>query len=133
MSVSRSQILIIDDDKVVRNLIGKVLAHEGYEVLEARDGAEGLQLYRKSFPDLVITDLVMPEKEGLETIREIRQAYPCVKVIAMSGGGRSGGEDYLKLATKLGATRTLTKPFLKDEMLALVEAVLEEQSTLTED
>ncbi len=120
------QILVIEDDLTVRELILRTLSKAGYDVLSAEDGVEGLSVFRENHPDLVITDIVMPQKEGLQTIIELRQQSPAVKVIAMSGGGRHANEDYLKLARKLGAHRTVSKPFMRDEMLAAVREVLGE-------
>lgn len=120
------QILIIEDDFAVRELILQTLSKAGYEVIAAEDGVEGLNLFREKNPDLVITDIVMPQKEGLQTIIEMRQESPGVKVIAMSGGGRYSNADYLKLARKFGARKTVAKPFMRDEMLAAVREVLAE-------
>jgi DNA-binding response OmpR family regulator len=120
------QILIIEDDFAIRDLILQTLTKAGYEVIGAEDGVEGLNLFRENNPELVITDIVMPQKEGLQTIIELRQASPTVKVIAMSGGGRYSNTDYLKLAQKFGARRTVTKPFMREEMLTAVREVLAE-------
>jgi DNA-binding NtrC family response regulator len=124
-SASR-QILIIEDDSAVRELILQTLSRAGYQVIGAEDGQQGLNLFRANNPDLVITDIVMPQKEGLQTIIELKQEAPGVKVIAMSGGGRHCNVDYLKLARKFGARRTVSKPFMRDEMLAAVREVLAE-------
>src|SRR4051812_49974789 len=118
------QILVIEDDFAVRELILQTLSKAGYQVIAAGDGVEGLNLFREKNPALVITDIVMPQKEGLQTIIELRQQSPDVKVIAMSGGGRYCNADYLKLAKKFGARATLTKPFMRDEMLDLVRETL---------
>jgi DNA-binding response OmpR family regulator len=121
-----SQILVIEDDNAVREFIRQTLSKAGYDVIAAGDGVEGLDKFRASHPDLVITDIVMPQKEGLQTIIEMRQQAPNVKVIAMSAGGRYSNMDYLKLARKFGARATLTKPFMRDEMLDLVRETLGE-------
>lgn len=121
-----SQILVIEDDNAVREFIRQTLSKAGYGVIAAGDGVEGLDLFRAQKPDLVITDIVMPQKEGLQTIIELRQQAPDVKVIAMSAGGRYSNMDYLKLARKFGARATLTKPFMRDEMLDLVRETLGE-------
>jgi DNA-binding response OmpR family regulator len=120
------QILVIEDDFAVRELILQTLSKAGYQVIAAGDGVEGLSLFREKNPALVITDIVMPQKEGLQTIIELRQQSPGVKVIAMSGGGRYCNADYLKLARKFGASRTVSKPFMRDEMLAAVRELLAE-------
>ena len=121
-----SQILVIEDDRAVRELMLHTLSRAGYRVLSAEDGNEGMNLFRTEHPDLVITDIVMPQKEGFETIMALRKEQPGVKVIAMSGGGRHGTEDYLQVARKLGACRTVSKPFLRDEMLRVVREALED-------
>jgi len=112
------QILVIDDDAIVRNLIGKMLEDSGFEILYAGNGVEGLKMV-ESNPEieLVITDLIMPEKEGIETIRELKQNRPEIKIIAISGGGRVNADNYLHLATLLGANAILTKPFTKSELI----------------
>jgi len=120
------QILVIEDDFAVRELILQTLSKAGYQVIAAGDGVEGLNLFREKNPALVITDIVMPQKEGLQTIIELKQEAPGVKVIAMSGGGRYCNADYLKLAKKFGARRTVSKPFMRDELLASVKEVLAE-------
>lgn len=99
-------IIIIDDDDQIREMLMEMLVREGYEVLPASNGKEGIRLYRERQTDLIITDIVMPEKDGLETIMELRKDFPEVKVIAMSGGGRNGPESYLQVAKRLGAVRT---------------------------
>jgi CheY-like chemotaxis protein len=118
--------LLIDDDKSVRAVINAALSDAGYEVLEATDGKEGLKSYQNSPTDLVITDLVMPEKEGIETIIELLREFPNVKVIAISGGNRYGADSNLSVAKRLGAQRTLTKPFKIPELIQAVRGVLEE-------
>ena len=119
-----AKILIIDDEEQVRLYLRSILEPEGHEVVEAPDGKVGLQLYREEPVDLIITDVFMPEKEGLETIRELRREYPEVKIIAISGGGRTGNLDFLPLAKTFGALRTLAKPFDRQEMLDAVQEVL---------
>lgn len=119
-----ARILIIDDDMAVRAVIKGALSDEGYEVLEAADGNEGLKCYQNSPTDLVITDLIMPEKEGIETIVELRREFPEVKIIAISGGTLYGSSDNLRMAERLGARRTLTKPFKIPDLLEAVREVL---------
>lgn len=117
-------ILIIDDDNQFRTMLRKMVERNGYEVIEASDGKEGIKLYRKNPTDLIITDLIMPDKDGIETIQELRKDFPDVKIIAISGGGRLGPHDYLHLAKMLGAQRTLTKPIELDELLKAIEELL---------
>jgi two-component system, chemotaxis family, chemotaxis protein CheY len=117
-------ILVIDDEEPVRTVLRQMLEKEGYEVEEAPDGAVGLSLLQDHPIDLVITDLFMPEKEGIETMREVQKSFPQVKIIAMSGGGRMGKLDFLPMAESFGAQRTLAKPFERKELLETVRAVL---------
>lgn len=115
-------ILIIDDDTDILEIISKILEREDYKVFIASNGNEGLQII-KSTPeiDLVIIDLIMPEKEGIEIIREIKEDFPHIKTVAMSGGGRSATNNYLSLAKFLGADLTLKKPFGTEELLKSVQ------------
>lgn len=117
-------ILVIDDERPVRAVLRQMLEKEGYEVEEAPDGAVGMKLLHDHIPDLIIIDLFMPEKEGIETMIEVRKHFPQVKIIAMSGGGRTGALDLLPMAESFGAQRTLAKPFERKELLAAVRAVL---------
>lgn len=118
------RILLVDDDDTFRKALRMSLARMGHDVVEARDGKEAVRLIREDPPDVMITDLVMPEKEGLETIDEVRRQYPDLKIIAMSGGGRVNGSDYLKIARAMGADRVLAKPFSVDEIAASLAELL---------
>lgn len=115
------KVLVIDDDRPINKLIKFILENENHYVLSAFDGIEGLKIL-KSNPDidLVITDIIMPEKEGIETIIEIKKSYKNTKIIAISGGGKLKPEGYLKLAKKLGADQVLEKPFDEDTLINLV-------------
>jgi CheY-like chemotaxis protein len=115
------KILLIDDDPLVRRVISRILKYEGYELLLADDGRRGLELFRSEQPELVITDIIMPGKEGIETIQEIRAISPDAKIIAISGGGRIGNTDYLSIAEKFGAREVLSKPF---EPAQLTDSIL---------
>ena len=119
-----ASILIIDDDLPIRDLLRDTLTRSGYSIRTAANGIEGLQLYRAQSPELVITDMVMPEQDGLSTIMELRRISPGVRIIAMSGGMVQKPELYLQFAEKLGADRVLLKPFLLEELLKLVTEVL---------
>jgi DNA-binding NtrC family response regulator len=119
-----AKILIIDDDIQIREMLRQMLENEGFEVADAPDGKVAIQLYRKDPADLIITDLIMPEKEGIETIRELIDDFPDVKIIAMSGGGIIRPEPYLNLAKKLGAIHTFTKPIERDELLGKIREIL---------
>jgi len=118
------KILVIEDDEQVCSMLKIVLEEEGYAVIDAPNGKVGMRLYRENGADLVITDLIMPEKEGIETIRELKRDNPNVKIIAMSGGGIIKPEEYLKIAERLGVQRTLTKPFKREEILEAVSELI---------
>ncbi|WP_299982521.1 response regulator [Desulfobacula sp.] len=97
------QILIIDDEAPIRKMLRILLEKNDYAVIDAQDGSQGVKLFKEHKPDLIITDLIMPEKEGLETIIEIKKLNLDTKIIAISGGGVVGPETYLDLAKNLGA------------------------------
>jgi CheY-like chemotaxis protein len=120
-----ARILIIDDEAMIRELLMEMLEREGYETITASDGKDGMRVYRENPADLIITDIIMPEKEGIETIMEIRRDFRDAKVIAMSGGGRIGSETYLQIAKAFGANGTLAKPFDRQELLKQVHEILE--------
>lgn len=121
-----AKILIIDDEEQVRSFMRKILQLSGHEVIEASNGKMGLKLYSDNPADLIITDLIMPEKEGIETILEIKGSDPAAKIIAISGGGQVLAEDYLSLAKGLGAFSTISKPFSRAKMMEVVKAALED-------
>jgi two-component system, chemotaxis family, chemotaxis protein CheY len=118
------KILLIDDDPLVRRTIERILQKNGYDVHLAADGLEGLRTFRTLQPDLVITDLIMPVKEGLDTIRLLRTWSPEAKIIAISGGGRVANSDLLAEAAVLGASVVIAKPFEADELLVKVSNCL---------
>jgi DNA-binding NtrC family response regulator len=118
------QILVIDDEPQIRSLLKIMLEREGFDVITASDGKEGMKLFSKATVDLVITDIVMPEKEGTEIIRELRKGYPDIPVIAISGGGRNSSESYLKVAKLLGAVAILEKPVDKETLVTAVKNAL---------
>jgi CheY-like chemotaxis protein len=120
-----ARILTIDDDDDCRYLLRHILEHAGYEVVEARDGREGIEHYRTAPTDLIVTDLFMPEQEGLETIGQLRQEFPAVKIIAISGGGRTGNSNLLNAAERFGASCTLRKPINFEELRDTVHVLLE--------
>jgi DNA-binding response OmpR family regulator len=118
------RILIIDDDPRIRAMLKKILTDSGYEIEEAEDGDEGVELFRKNPADLVITDIIMPEKDGISTIIQLKKEYPAVKIIAMSAGGRIEAKLYLESAKALGAKHSLHKGFDKNELLRVVRELL---------
>jgi CheY-like chemotaxis protein len=122
-----ARILLIDDDDSVRTMLRQTLTHFGHTVIEARNGKEGLNLFPGARADLVITDIVMPEKEGLEVLMELRQEQPPVKIIAMSGGGRGMAADYLRTAKLMGAAKVLTKPFSNEVLMAAINELVPER------
>lgn len=115
-----ARILIIDDEPQVRTMLRKILEYEGYEVVDAKDGKDGLNLFRNRPIDLVITDLIMPEKDGLQTIKELRQIVPGIRIIAISGGGRFDPRDFLKVAKTFGAHRAFSKPVENNRLLRAI-------------
>ena len=112
-------ILLIDDEENFRSVIRQVLVNAGFEVIEADNGAQGIQYFYEKPADMIITDIIMPEKEGIETIIELKKSFPNVKLIAMSGGGWYGTDIDFDMAKKLGA-KTLDKPFALQELLDAV-------------
>jgi len=116
-------ILLIDDEKPFRAVIKQVLTRAGYDVVEAANGVEGINRFYEQPTDMIITDIIMPEKEGIETIIELKKAHPEVKLIAMSGGGWYGTDIDFDMAKKLGA-RTLDKPFELQELLDVISELL---------
>jgi len=119
-----ARILIIDDEPQIRSMLMLMLERDGYEVIEAPDGVEGIKIYRQNPADLIITDLIMPNKDGIGMIIDLKKEFPDVKIIAMSGGGLNKPDGYLKGAKKLGAACTLTKPIDREEMLEAVRDTL---------
>jgi len=121
-----AKILVFDDEPSILLMIKKMLEKEGHEVDIALNGREGIELFEKNKPDLLITDILMPEKEGLETILELRRKYPELKIIAISGGGRIGPDGYLPSAKLFGADLVFQKPLIQKEFLLAVSILLNE-------
>jgi CheY-like chemotaxis protein len=121
-----SRILVTEDDDAYRKVLRTVLHRAGYEVVEARDGTEAVAYVRRESPDLIVTDILMPGCDGIETMMAVRQLRPGMRVIAISGGGRIHPADFLHMASKLGARRTLAKPFSNAQFLETVAEVLAE-------
>ncbi|MDA0747084.1 MAG: response regulator [bacterium] len=116
-----ARILVIDDDYEIRLALRKLLELSGYEVIEAANGHDGARLYSRNPVDLIITDIFMPDKDGVEVLLELRTDYPDIKVIVISGEGRN----FLPAAQDFGALRTFPKPFPSQELLQAVKELLE--------
>ena len=120
-----AKILVIDDNRLVRDTVQMVLTAAGYEVIVAAEGRQGVKSFALAQPDLVITDIIMPEKDGIEVVTELRRMNPAIPIIAISGNDSMGMRDlFLTSAHKLGAQRTLTKPFDPDELIDVVSELL---------
>jgi len=120
-----ARILLVDDNPRLRATARKILALAGHEVVEASDGVEALACYRAAPADLVITDVYMPEGDGIETTIRLTQEFPGIRLVVMSGGGFVDRESILETAGRLGAGGTLPKPFSKEQLLAAVDAALQ--------
>ena len=119
-----ARILIIDDVDLVRFTLRQILEKAGHEVLDAANGREGISLQQASPADVIITDIIMPEMEGVETIIQLRREYPQVPIIAISGGGRVGNKEYLELARKFGARHVFGKPLDRRAFLQAIDESL---------
>lgn len=127
-----ASILVIDDDVQILWIIRKILEKEGHQVISAPDGEKGLELYRNAPYDVVITDMIMPNKSGINLIDDILRDYPDAKIIAISGGGAIEAERYLQIAKSLGVVRALTKPFSMQTLLKAVNEALSKSSEAKE-
>jgi YesN/AraC family two-component response regulator len=121
-----TKLLIIDDEESIRKVFKRFLVAEGYEVRVAEDGVEGIEIFREMRPDVVITDIVMPNKEGLETIGEMKKINPDARILAISGGGYNPAEIYLRNAQLLGADAILMKPFRVQSLIGEIKKLLGE-------
>lgn len=119
-----ARILVIEDDQSYRSMLRYMIERAGHQVVDASNGVNGLAIYRDEPADLVITDIFMPHKGGLDIIRQLREVDPDVKVIAISGSALSGPEDHLEAASEMGAHRVFSKPFRRAELLAAIDDVL---------
>jgi CheY-like chemotaxis protein len=118
-----AHLLVIEDDDLLREIIAVTLRHAGHSVAEAVEGRQGCELFHAQPADLVLTDLIMPGQEGIETIMQLRQTQPDLPIIAMSGGA-THARFYLEIAAKLGARRILAKPFTAEDLLRSVHDLL---------
>jgi CheY-like chemotaxis protein len=124
MAATGGSILIIDDDPAVSRTLSLILTRAGYKVSTAAGGRTGLELLTSGAFDLVLTDIIMPELDGIEAIRKIRTDHPGLRVIAMSGGGQIDKADFLHMAETLGADRVIEKPVRSEKLLELVDTVM---------
>ena len=120
-----TRVLVVDDDEQMREMLAELLADEGYDVTKASDGEQAVALLREQPADLLITDIIMPNQEGVETIRIVASDFPEIKIIAISGGGRLGPDSFLPAAEKFGAHRVFAKPFDPDDLLVTVKELVE--------
>jgi YesN/AraC family two-component response regulator len=118
------KILIIDDEPYILLMLKKMIEKIGHEVDLASNGRDGMELFEKEPADMVITDIIMPDKEGLEIILEMKKTHPDLKIIAISGGGRISPESYLECARHFGASRVFQKPFKQKEILSAVKELM---------
>jgi DNA-binding NtrC family response regulator len=122
-------ILVIDDDPLVGKTVQRMLRIDSWDVRLACDGRDALEQISVRAPDLVVTDIIMPDMEGLEIIVALQKSNPHIPIIAVSGSSRSNDVDYLEYAEKLGAFATLTKPFRREELLSIVRRAFSETSS----
>ena len=126
--MDNKSILLVEDDPQLRLVLSHILAREGYDVTEAEDGDIALRKIAEHPYDLVVMDIIMPNKEGIETILELRKTYPDLKIIAMSGGSRSNAYDPLHIAQNCGANFVLSKPFEPSDIRNAVKLCWPQQS-----
>jgi len=117
-------VLIVEDDEDLREMIKISLIKNKYTVLEAGDGKEAITKFKPSITDLIITDIIMPQEEGLKVIMKIREIKPEIKIIAISGGGKAGPGSYLNVAKALGANAVFSKPFSINDLLNKVKELV---------
>lgn len=117
-------ILIVEDDSELREMLALSLTRRKYTVIEAVNGKDAIVRFKPSITDLVVTDLIMPEEDGLKVIMKLRELKPALKVIAISGGGKAGPGSYLNLARALGADAVYSKPFSINELVARIEEMI---------
>ena len=124
LGASCRTVLVIDDDPDIRHSLESLLESYGFQVALARNGAQGLAAFRRIEPDLVLTDIVMPVQDGIETILTMRRERPDARIIAMSGRGAVGNADYVDIAARLGADAAIPKPFEGSKLIAAVQALM---------
>ena len=119
-----AHILVIDDEEPIQDVLRQTLEHAGYDVTVAANGIEGLKAFRENPADIIIVDMIMPQKDGIETIMDLKIEAPDAKIIAVSGGGATGPKDYLEIAEGIGASHILPKPITRDDLLRTVRRLL---------
>lgn len=119
-----ARVLVVDDEEIIRQMLRRGLQQAGHDVDEAADGNEALRLQRENPADVIVTDIIMPEKEGMELILLLKREFPDTKIIAISGGGRIGAQGYLELAQRFGAARVFGKPFELAELTDAIDELL---------
>ncbi len=124
VAISRPTILVVEDDDMVIGTLNVLLADDGYGVIAARNGTEGRAAYAENRPDLVITDIIMPNETGISLTASIRRTDPSAKIIAISGSGTIGNTNFLEMAKELGANAAIAKPFDPEELLSVVRSLL---------
>src|SRR5262245_42634294 len=122
-----AKILVVEDDAQMRLLLRRALEAAGHQVVDAENGAKGLKRFGESHADLVVTDIIMPDKEGIQTIIELKQSDPQIKVLGISGGGRTENLEFLRIAKKSGADRVMAKPFRTADFVKTVAELLAQE------
>ena len=122
-----SGILLVEDDKDLREVLKISLSRRGFKVFEAENGKEAIIRFKPSITELVVTDLIMPEEDGLKVIMQCREKKPALKIIAISGGGKAGPASYLNLAKALGADAIFSKPFSLNDLISKIEDLLDNE------
>jgi two-component system, cell cycle response regulator CpdR len=122
-----SGVLIVEDDKDLREMLKMSLLRSGFTVLEAKNGKDAITHFKPALTDLVVTDLIMPEEDGLKVVIKLRELKPSIKIIAISGGGKVGPGSYLNLAKALGADAIYSKPFSINDLTTKIEQLLDSE------
>lgn len=120
-------VLIVEDDKELREMLKMMLLRKNFTVLEAENGKAAITHFKPKLTDIVVTDLIMPEEDGLKVVIKLRELKPSIKIIAISGGGKVGPGSYLNLAKALGADAIYSKPFSLNDLVAKIEQLLDNE------
>ncbi len=119
------KVLIIDDDTMIISVMTRILNRNDFDVYTATNGLEGMRIFLAEIPDVVITDIIMPEQDGVGFIMDALQINPLTKIIAISGGGRISADDHLRIAKGIGACNVLAKPFLPEDLIKAINKIFE--------